>query len=218
VLSATGSSWYRGRGEPEPSELERRLLEAMFEQSEVGVAVVDRDLRFVRVNRAFGLFQDRDLSEIVGRTIVEALPELASQIEGVVRQVFASGEAIVGQEVMAGDPGEPDTVRWFRVNRYPIFAADRSVDAVVSVFVEVTDLRGAQIQLDDALQREKRNHLAELASKQAQLEALGRYRTIFEGASVGILRVAADGRRFYVVKAVWGVGVAAGRSGVRVRV
>ena len=86
------------------------------------MAVVDRELRFVRVNRAFGVFQDRDLSEIVGRTIVEALPELASQMKGVVRQVFASGEAIVGQEVMAGDPGDPGSVRWPEV-RLRLFSA-----------------------------------------------------------------------------------------------
>lgn len=158
------------------------------------MAVVDRNLRFVRVNHAFGMFQDRDPSEIVGRTILEALPELASQIEEVVLGVFATGEPIVGQEVMARDPEDPDNVRWFRVNRYPIFSTDRSVAAVISMFVEVTDLRNAQIQLDDALLRAEGNHLSELATKRAQLEALGRYRTIFEGASIGILRVEADGR------------------------
>jgi len=127
-------------------------------------------------------------------TIVEALPELASQIEEVILRVFATGEPIVGQEVMARDPGDPDNVRWFRVNRYPIFSADRSVDAVISMFIEVTDLRNAQIQLADAFARAEGNHLSELATKRAQLEALGRYRTIFEGASIGILRVEADGR------------------------
>ena len=158
------------------------------------MAVVDRDLRFIRVNRAFGVFQDRDRSEIVGRTVAEALPEVASQVEEVVLEVFATGEAIVGQEVMLRDPGGPDNVRWLRVNRYPIFAADRSVEAVLSMFVEVTDLRSAQVRLADALERAKEQHLSELETKRAQLEALGRYRTIFEGASVGILRVETDGR------------------------
>jgi diguanylate cyclase (GGDEF)-like protein/PAS domain S-box-containing protein len=193
VVSATGSRWYRPRRKPEPAEPEGRLLETMFEQSEVGVAVVDRDLRFIRVNHSFGMFHDRDPSEIVGRTIAEALPALASQIEEVVLGVFATGEAIVGQEVIARDPGDPANVRCFRVNRYPIFSADRSVDAVFSMFIEVTDLRSAQIQLHDALERAKEDHLSELETKHAQLEALGRYRTIFEGASIGILRVEADG-------------------------
>ncbi len=158
------------------------------------MAVVDRDLRFIRVNHAFGMFQDRDPSEIVGTSVVDALPDLASQIEQVILTVFATGEPIIGQEVIARDPADPDNVRWFRVNRYPIFSAGRSVSAVVSMFVDVTDLRSAQIQLDDALALAEENHLSELANKRAQLEALGRYRTIFEGASIGILRVEADGR------------------------
>ncbi|MFN2627510.1 MAG: diguanylate cyclase domain-containing protein [Gaiellaceae bacterium] len=62
------------------------------------------------------------------------------------------------------------------------------------MFVDVTDLRNAQIQLDDARLREEENHLSELATKRAELEALGLYRTIFEGASIGILRVESDGR------------------------
>jgi PAS domain S-box-containing protein len=194
MIAAAGSRWDRPEREPQPAGLEGTLLEAIFEQSEVGMVVIDRNLRFVRVNQAFGKFQDRDPPEIVGRTIVEALPELASQIEEVILRVFATGEPIVGQEVMARDPGDPDNVRWFRVNRYPIFSTDRSVGAVISMFVEVTDLRNAQIQLADAFARAEGNHLSELATKRAQLEALGRYRTIFEGASIGILRVEADGR------------------------
>jgi diguanylate cyclase (GGDEF)-like protein/PAS domain S-box-containing protein len=166
----------------------------MFEQSDVGMAVVDRELRFVRVNQAFGVFQDRERSEIVGRTIAQALPELASQVEEDIRAVFLTGAASVGQEVRLHDPADPDSVRSLRVNRYPICAADGSVEAVLSMFVEVTDLLGAQIELAGALERAEGNHLSELASKRAELEALGLYRTIFEGASIGILRVETDGR------------------------
>jgi diguanylate cyclase (GGDEF)-like protein/PAS domain S-box-containing protein len=158
------------------------------------MAVVDRDLRFVRVNQAFGVFQDRERSEIVGRTIAEALPGLASQVEEDIREVFATGAATVGREVRLDDPADPGGIRWLRVNRYPICSADGSVEAVLSMFVEVTDLRDAQLELADALERARENHLSELASKRAELDALGLYRTIFEGASIGILRVETDGR------------------------
>jgi diguanylate cyclase (GGDEF)-like protein/PAS domain S-box-containing protein len=194
VSFATGFRWSRGGRGSGSAGLEGRLLEVVFEQSEVGVAVVDRELRFVRVNHAFGLFQDRDPSEIVGGAASEALPELAAEVEQAVLGVLATGEAVVGQEVVARDPDGPDKSRWFSVNGYPLFSADGSVEAVVSMFVEVSGLKRAQVELDAALEGAKETHRSELASRRAQLEALGRYRTIFEGASVGILRVAADGR------------------------
>jgi PAS domain S-box-containing protein len=166
----------------------------MFEQSDVGMAVVDRELRLVRVNQAFGVFRGRERSEIVGRTIGEALPALASQVEEDIREVFATGEVSVGREVVLADPADPGSARWLRVNRYPICSLDGRVEAVLSMFVEVTDLRDAQLELAASLERAKENHLSELMSKRAELDALGRYRTIFEGASIGILRVETDGR------------------------
>ena len=38
------------------------LLDALLEQSAVGITIVDRELRVVRANRAFGAFGDRDAS------------------------------------------------------------------------------------------------------------------------------------------------------------
>jgi PAS domain S-box-containing protein len=55
------------------------LLDALFNQSEVGMTVVDRDLRFVRVNELFGILRGRKPADLVGKTIAEALPEVASK-------------------------------------------------------------------------------------------------------------------------------------------
>ena len=54
------------------------------------MAVVDRNLRFLRVNRAFGVFQDREPSEIVGRTVGEALLSSQAQIGPAILEVFAT--------------------------------------------------------------------------------------------------------------------------------
>jgi PAS domain S-box-containing protein/diguanylate cyclase (GGDEF)-like protein len=168
------------------------LLDALFQQSRVGITVVDRDLRFVRVNDVFGIFRDKQQSEIIGRTIAEVLPEIAAQIVPPTQKVLATGKPVVDHEVRAAGLFA-DGEHAFRTIRYPVLAAGGTVVGVTSVIVDVTDLRKVQIELDDALVLQRERDAAELAAKRGQVEILARYRMIFEGASVGILRVDAGG-------------------------
>ena len=164
------------------------LLDALFRQARVGITVVDRDLRFVRVNGVFGIFKGKGQAEIIGKTIAEVLPEIAEQIIPPTQKVLATGEPVVDQEVRAAGMFA-DGEHAFRTIRYPVLAADGTVVGVTSMIVDVTDLRKAQIELDDALVLQRQRDAAELAAKRGQVEILARYRMMFEGASVGILRV-----------------------------
>ena len=64
----------------------------------------------------------------------------------------------------------------------------------MSTIIEITDLRNVQLERDDALVRQRESDAAELASRRAEAEASLRYRTIFDGASIGIIRVDRTGR------------------------
>ena len=55
----------------------------------VGLALVDRDLRFVRVNETFAAFNDRPVRELAGGTCPKAAPTGHSQAE-VVRSTRTS--------------------------------------------------------------------------------------------------------------------------------
>ena len=48
------------------------LLDTVFSTAPVGLALVDRDLRFVRVNETFAAFNARPVGELVGRTVARA--------------------------------------------------------------------------------------------------------------------------------------------------
>jgi diguanylate cyclase (GGDEF)-like protein/PAS domain S-box-containing protein len=163
------------------------LLDALVDQEAVGITIVDRDLRVVRANRAFGIFGDETPADVVGRLIGDALPGLASQIVPATLAVLRSGVPASGHEVVAGDPGDPENCRWFRTFRTPVIASDGEVVGVTSTVIEITDLRQAQHERDDAVLRQQESDAAEH-------EALLRYRTIFDCASMGILRAHRSGR------------------------
>jgi diguanylate cyclase (GGDEF)-like protein/PAS domain S-box-containing protein len=162
------------------------LLDALVEQEAVGITIVDRDLRIVRANRAFGMF-GASSRHVVGQLIGDALPQLASQIIPDTLAVLESGVPSSGLEVVAGDPDDPQHCRWFRTFRSPVVARDGAIVGVTSTVVEVTDLRRAQYERDNALHRQRE-------SDADAHQALKRYRTIFDGASMGIVRANRTGR------------------------
>jgi diguanylate cyclase (GGDEF)-like protein/PAS domain S-box-containing protein len=163
------------------------LLDALIAQESVGITIVDRGLRIMRANRAFGIFGDRSPEQVFGRPIGDVLPHLASQIVPETRMVLETGRALVGQEVVARDPADPTRVRYFRAHRSPVISPTGEIVGVTSTVMEITDLKRAQLERDDALERQRESDVAET-------EALRRYRTIFDGASMGILRADSRGR------------------------
>jgi diguanylate cyclase (GGDEF)-like protein/PAS domain S-box-containing protein len=163
------------------------LLDALVEQEAVGITIVDRDLRIVRANRAFGVFGDETPDQVVGRLIGDALPHLATQIVPATRAVLESGIPASGQEVVAGDPADPMNTRWFRAFRSPVVSREGEIVGVTSTVIEITDFKRAQHERDDAVVRQRESDAAEH-------EALVRYRTIFDCASMGIVRADRSGR------------------------
>jgi PAS domain S-box-containing protein/diguanylate cyclase (GGDEF)-like protein len=163
------------------------LLDALVEQEAVGITIVDRDLRVVRANRAFGIFGDETPSQVAGRLIGDALPHLASQIVPATLAVLRSGVPASGHEVVAGDPHDPENCRWFRTFRSPVVSRDGEIVGVTSTVIEITDLKRTQHERDFARVRQRESDAAEH-------EALVRYRTIFDCASMGILRAERSGR------------------------
>jgi PAS domain S-box-containing protein len=67
----------------------------------VGLARVDRELRFARVNRQWSEITGRPSEAQLGRTIEETLPEFGGAMASCIREVLASGEALPDREMFA---------------------------------------------------------------------------------------------------------------------
>jgi PAS domain S-box-containing protein/diguanylate cyclase (GGDEF)-like protein len=170
------------------------LLDALFDQAGVGVTIVDRDLRIVRANSVHGVFGSQGSDQLIGRLIADAVPLLASQVVPATRGVLETGISVVGQELVAPDADDPARSHYFRTYRSPVVATDGSIAGVASTVIDITDLKNVQAARDDALARQRESDLAEAESRRAEAEALTRYRTIFEGALMGIIRVDRTGQ------------------------
>src|SRR5215217_1156423 len=74
------------------------VLERVFECAPLALAVLDRDLRYLRVNESLADMHGRPADEHAGRLISEVVPMFAGRIEGVCREVLRSGKPATGVE------------------------------------------------------------------------------------------------------------------------
>lgn len=91
-------------------------LEATYSTAPIGLCVLDRDLRYLRINNWLAEFNKVSVEQTLGRTVYEINPEFASQIDQLARQVFTTGEPVLGYEFTGEtEPGNRWTTRtsWF---------------------------------------------------------------------------------------------------------
>jgi serine phosphatase RsbU (regulator of sigma subunit)/PAS domain-containing protein len=99
------------------------LLDTVFSTAPVGLALVDRDMSFVRVNETFAAFNARPVEGVVASC----------------EDVLASGKAVVDRELTTtDDAGAP---RHWNASFTPVTHADGSVTGVIVSVVDVTERR-----------------------------------------------------------------------------
>ncbi|GAA2749531.1 SpoIIE family protein phosphatase [Kitasatospora cinereorecta] len=77
-------------------ERDLAVRDALFEQSPLGIAILDTELRYTAVNQTLADMNGIPPEEHVGRTTGETLPERAAdEITAIQRQVLATGEPVI---------------------------------------------------------------------------------------------------------------------------
>lgn len=96
------------------------LLAGTYGAAPVGLALLDRDMRFVRVNGVFAKVDGLPTDAHVGRRPVEVLPGLSGeQVEAAFHSVLDTG-AQVEREVVGESPGAPGVARRWVTSWYPV--------------------------------------------------------------------------------------------------
>ena len=75
------------------------LFDVVGEGAPVGLAFLDSDLRFVRINAALAAINGRPVSDHLGRRLEDVLPEIAAEVVPIYRRVLETGEPVIEREV-----------------------------------------------------------------------------------------------------------------------
>ena len=130
------------QADPAEDDLSRARLaeiEAYYDTAPVGLCVLDTELRYVRINERLAEINGRPVSEHLGRTIREVLPELADQAEPWLRDVLETGEALRDVEITVETHGEEAGERTRVENWYPMRDEDGEVCGINIVVEDLTD-------------------------------------------------------------------------------
>ena len=124
-----------------------QLLDAFFSTSPVGLAILDQDLHFQRVNQTQAAINGIPAEEHLGQTVRTVIPELASQIEPLLKQALVSGQAILNREICGPTPSQRDRLGYWVANYFPIRNETGEVVQVGTVVMDITDCRKAEQSL-----------------------------------------------------------------------
>lgn len=152
--------------EQECQDMRRALLtsEAAFSQAPVGLAVLDCDLRFVRVNPLLADINGMTIDEHAGKTMRDVVPEIAAAAEERIRDVMATGRPLLGAVFEGATAAQPHLRRTWRENIHPLYDRDATLVGVTVVVEEITEQQRLANALHDSRQREQR--------RTSELEAL----------------------------------------------
>jgi PAS domain S-box-containing protein len=120
------------------------LLETLFRNAPVGLAFVDRDLRYVHVSDALAAIGGLSREQLIGKTVPEARPRLWPSVGPYFRRALA-GETIVNCDV-SGVVGPSSSVRHWLVSFYPV----RHRGEITGIGVVVNDITERKLA-EDAL-------------------------------------------------------------------
>lgn len=122
-----------------PRETEAELR-ALLDGTSVGLAVIDRDLRFRRVNRAIAEMDGFSVEEHVGRRWAELVPEMAPLLEPLISSVLETGKPTTELDVSGTTPRWAGEQRHWIVSYYPV-QIDGRIDGVAASVVDITERR-----------------------------------------------------------------------------
>jgi PAS domain S-box-containing protein len=120
------------------------LLDALFGAAPVGLALLDREMRYLKVNSHLARLSGVPVEGLLGRTLTETAPRVAH--DDLVRDFaeVAEGRAPLVEHTVVAPPQVPgETHRTFVVTLYPVTVSDRFI-GVGALVREVTEQRVAE--------------------------------------------------------------------------
>ena len=139
-------------------------IETLYKTAPVGMAVVDRNHRYLKINQRFADLTDNSMDGHIGRSIADATPVLSDRLRAPIDEIFERGREVTNVEVSVRMNG--DGLRDYLIDFYP-YEEDGRATAVGIILKDVTELRRLEKELRrlmDELQHRVKNTLATVAS------------------------------------------------------
>lgn len=130
--NSAGETFFKKCGSAGP------LLAAIFPSRVVGIAVVDKCMRFQTVNRTLAAMNGVPVEKHFGRKLKQILGPATVKVESAIEKVFETRESVPYMELSAKLPSRLEAGQWV-ASYFPACAGDGEVSQVVALVLEVTE-------------------------------------------------------------------------------
>jgi PAS domain S-box-containing protein len=137
------------------AEKQLEEIERLYATAPIGLCFLDADLRFVRVNERLAQIDGLAAEAHVGRRLAEVVPEVAASMEGIYRELMATGVPLKERELRAATPALPGVPRVWQVSAYPLKDPDGTVVGVTVAVSDITERKqwSEELERQEALLR-----------------------------------------------------------------
>jgi PAS domain S-box-containing protein len=139
-------------------ELGSRLdeLNALYDTSPAGLCVLDRDLRFVRINKRLAEINGVTAESHIGRSVEEVIPSIAQQAVPALRRVLETGEPVFDIEISGETAAQPGVRRFWIESWVPLRDEHGGIAGINIVAKETTEERRGAEALQEAQEAAER--------------------------------------------------------------
>ncbi|WP_223641323.1 ATP-binding protein [Corallococcus sp. EGB] len=135
------------------NEAERSLalLDSLLDAAPVGIAFLDPDLRYLRINGMLARLNNKAVEAHRGRTLREMVRGGAvAPIEQALRRVLETGQPVLDSLLVGPDPVRGREGTW-RADYFPVRTPDGALLGVGCTVVDITDHKRAEVALEQAI-------------------------------------------------------------------
>ena len=139
----------RQRSSKQAREKER-AMDGFFVASPAGLAILNKELRYERVNQTMARMNHLSAALHLHQRIDDVLGKMAGKVRPIVEQVFSTGQPVLNVETSGEQPGRPGAVRHWVASYFPIADTGNGVEKVGVVVLDITRSKQAEEALRDS--------------------------------------------------------------------
>jgi signal transduction histidine kinase len=128
-------------------------LNSIYATAPVGLAVLDTELRYIRINDLLALKNGIPADQHIGRTVRQIIPSIADAVEAVCRELIATGKPRLNVEIRGETVAQPHFKKTWLNSYFPLKDVNGECVGINVVIQDLTDQKRLEERLRDADKR-----------------------------------------------------------------